>query len=123
MNAAKLLARADRYLDSAQALIQLDDFESAVSRSYYAMYYAARAALRSRSIEVKSHTGLINAFGHAFVKTGVIPGEIGRSIRELFEARQFGEYADEFVFTQLDAERYLAQAHAFVEQVRGLLIS
>jgi uncharacterized protein (UPF0332 family) len=49
--ADKLLVRAERYLTSAAILITSGDFESAVSRSYYAMFYAARAALSVRGME------------------------------------------------------------------------
>ena len=40
-----LLKRSDRYLKTAKILIKEVDFESSVSRIYYAMFFAAQAAL------------------------------------------------------------------------------
>jgi uncharacterized protein (UPF0332 family) len=34
-----LIERANKYLNSAELLIKEGDFESSVSRSYYAMFY------------------------------------------------------------------------------------
>ncbi len=61
--AEKLLGRADRYLVSAAALLELGDHESAVSRAYYAMFYTARAVLGVRGVTAKTHSGVVSEFG------------------------------------------------------------
>jgi uncharacterized protein (UPF0332 family) len=38
-----LLAKAQRYLRSADLLFRDEDYESSVSRTYYAMFYCAQA--------------------------------------------------------------------------------
>lgn len=43
-----MLQRARRYIESAEALRLRSDFDSAVSRLYYAMFYCAEAMLRAR---------------------------------------------------------------------------
>ena len=40
-----LILRARKYLKSAEVLLQEEDYESSVSRTYYAMFYSAEAAL------------------------------------------------------------------------------
>ena len=42
-----LIKRAERYLLSAKLLLKEGDYESSVSRIYYAMFFAAQAALLS----------------------------------------------------------------------------
>ncbi len=40
-----LIQRAGKYLKSAEILLQAGDYESSVSRTCYAMFYCAEAAL------------------------------------------------------------------------------
>ncbi len=49
-----LLAKAQRYLRSADLLFQDGDYESCISRAYYAMFYCAQAALLTRSLTFSS---------------------------------------------------------------------
>jgi uncharacterized protein (UPF0332 family) len=48
------MAKALRALESAAALLGKDDFEGSANRSYYAMFHAARGALASRNVEIRS---------------------------------------------------------------------
>lgn len=93
MTAAEmLLLRADRYLASAEALIELGDHESAVSRSYYAMSYAARAALRERGIEPRTHAGVVSEFGRVFVKSGEVERTHLAALSRALNDRLLAEY-------------------------------
>lgn len=70
------------YIDRARLALQqskdnldLGHYDVAVSRAYYAMFYAATALLHSQGISRKKHSGVHSAFGQQFVKTGLIePG-------------------------------------------------
>ena len=64
-----LIEKARRYLRSAELLIGDGDYDSAVSRAYYAMFYAAEAALLKKGMTFSSHKAVISAFGQHFVKT------------------------------------------------------
>jgi uncharacterized protein (UPF0332 family) len=90
--ARALVAKAQRYLKSAELLLRDGDYESSVSRSYYAMFYCAEATLLMRGLTFSSHRGVIAAFGEHFVKTGVFPREMGRDLNRAFEKRQLGDY-------------------------------
>ncbi|MFQ6126342.1 MAG: HEPN domain-containing protein [Candidatus Heimdallarchaeota archaeon] len=68
---ASLLQRASRYLKSAELLLGSGDYESSVSRTYYAMYYSAQAMLLARNLSYSSHRSVISAFGEYFIKTGI----------------------------------------------------
>ena len=43
-----LVAKASRFIESARALKEMGDLESAVSRLYYAMFFCAEALLLSK---------------------------------------------------------------------------
>ena len=90
--AKALVERARRYLKSAEMLLRDRDFKSSVSRTYYAMFYCAQAALLTKELSFSSHKGVISAFGEHFVKTGIFPKEMGRELNRAFEKRQVGDY-------------------------------
>ena len=52
MNEIKsLISRSERYIKSAELLFNDGDYESAVSRVYYAMFYCVEAAKRCLNID------------------------------------------------------------------------
>jgi len=75
-----LIERAKRYLKSAEILLEEGDYESSVSRTYYAMFYSAQAMLLTKNLSFSSHKGVISAFGEYFVKTGIFPKEMGKEL-------------------------------------------
>lgn len=118
---ATLIARSRKYLDSATLLSQAADFESSVSRSYYAMFYVAQAALLSQNLTYSSHKSVISSFGEQFVKTGVFPREMGRQLNLAFQKRQLGDYEAAFVLSREDAESLAGEAVRFVDLVERYL--
>jgi uncharacterized protein (UPF0332 family) len=77
-----LIERAKRYLKSAEILLEEGDYESSVSRTYYAMFYSAQAMLLTKNLSFSSHKGVISAFGEQFVKT---PDKLEEDVEFLFE--------------------------------------
>lgn len=121
MSEEELLARAERYVRSAKLLLDDGDRASSISRSYYAMFYAARAALEADGIDADSHRGVISTFGERFVKDGPLDRHYGRDLSEAFRQRNVSEYEptrkvpDDTATSLLDAES------AFVEWIRSML--
>ncbi len=116
-----LIEKAGRYLRSAELLIQDSDYDSAVSRAYYAMFYAAQAALLKKAMTFSSHKAVISAFGRHFVKTGIFEKEMGRDLNVIFDERQLGDYEPMFSISQDDARRATKAAQGFVDQIAAWL--
>lgn len=72
MSTHPALERAERYLETAAAMIELGDIESSISRSYYAMFYVVRALLAEKGITPKTHSGMRNQSGLHMVKAGLV---------------------------------------------------
>ncbi len=87
-----LIQRALKYLRSAEILLKEGDYESSVSRAYYAMFYSAQAMLLTKNLSFSSHKGVISSFGEHFIKTGIFQKEMGRELNRAFEKRQIGDY-------------------------------
>ena len=67
----RYLNLATEDLAAAQDNLRLGHLRAAVSRAYYAMFYATTALLGSRGLWRSKHQGLIAAFGKYFVKSGL----------------------------------------------------
>jgi len=102
-------------------LIDNGDCDSAVSRTYYAMFYCAEAALLTKGLTFSSHKGVLSAFSEHFIKTGVFAKEMGRSLNLAFEKRQLGDYEYTFSVERDEAESLLNDGRDFVRQVSNWL--
>ena len=116
-----LIKRAERYLKSAKILVNDGDFESAVSRTYYAMFYSAQAVLLTKNLSFSSHKGAITMFGEHFIKTGVFSKELGRELNRAFAKRQIGDYTHAFVISEDEAEQLLENGKDFVAEITRYL--
>ena len=112
-----LLRRANKYLESADILLKAEDYESSVSRTYYAMFYSAQALLLTKNMSFSSHKAVISAFGEHFVKTGIFPKEMGRELNRTFVKRQLGDYEYTFVISRNEAVEILKNGKKFVKNI------
>jgi len=117
-----MLDKAWRYLDSAELLRCNGDFDSAVSRLYYAMFYGAEVLLLVKGKTFSSHRAVLAAFGEHFIKSGLFPKEMHYWLHRAFEKRQISDYdyltgisADEVVDLQEKAKRFLESTKAFLK--------
>ncbi|MFQ6060377.1 MAG: HEPN domain-containing protein [Thermoplasmata archaeon] len=116
-----LIERADRYLESARILLESGDYESSVSRTYYAMFYSVEALLLTKGLSFSSHKGVISGFGEHFIKTGVFPREMGRELSLAFQKRQLGDYEYSFVMSKDETGKMLETGRHFVGKIRDYL--
>ncbi len=92
-----------------------------MSRSYYAMFYAARAATLSEGIQASKHSTVVSSFGHLFARTGRVPQRLHKALTRAFADRQSADYEPSWQASRQDAETRLAQAEEFVQEVRRIL--
>lgn len=65
-------------MKSARLLIKGGNYESAMSRVYYAMFYCVEAVLLNKRLSFSSHKAVISTFGEHFVKTEIFPNLLSR---------------------------------------------
>jgi uncharacterized protein (UPF0332 family) len=112
-----LVKRAKKYLKSAEILLNEEDFESSVSRVYYAMFYVVEALLLTEGLSFSSHRGVISAFGERFIKPGIFPREMGKELNRAFEKRQLSDYEYIFVISRDEAREMLEKGKIFTERI------
>jgi uncharacterized protein (UPF0332 family) len=88
----RLLEMAGRAVESAQRSIAADDAATAANRAYYAMLYAAQAALAGEEVDVRSHGAVHAAFGARFAKTRRLDPALHRWILDAFDLRLLADY-------------------------------
>jgi uncharacterized protein (UPF0332 family) len=116
-----LFKRADDNLESIQLLIDNGYHDIAVSRSYYAMFYAAEAVLLTKKLKFSSHSGVVSQFGIHFIKTGVFKPELGRNFNRAFDDRSSADYGFKSEINKETAEKAFYRADNFVKQLKEYL--
>lgn len=114
----EFIEKAKLYLKTAEVAIQIGDYDSSVSRSYYAMFYMVRALLEKQGVRVKTHKGAISKFHEIFVKSGIFPQEFSQILRKAHRFREIGDYGRHVRNVSKEtAEKMLENAKKFVEEV------
>jgi uncharacterized protein (UPF0332 family) len=124
MNADRLLEKAMRAVNSARRLVEDGAYDDAVSRAYYGMFNAARAALELVDApfeleNVSTHGTIIGAFGKHLVKEGLVGRELGIALSGAAALRKSADYADREVSAQA-ARAVTDDAVQFAETIWGL---
>lgn len=102
----------------AEKLFRDGEYEDTISRAYYAMYHAARAALSTVNIFPKTHEGVVTEFGRKFVLTGIFPKELGKNLADAKAARETYEYSVTATVEKSEAETILSNAQKFVNAIK-----
>lgn len=116
-----LFQKARRALDTARVVVELGDAEAAISRAYYAAFYAATAALLSIGETQKTHKGTHQRFHFRFVASGEISPAVGEVISHAFDLRQRADYEAVTVFDVKAAADLIDDVQVFVDTVEGLV--
>lgn len=115
------LNRAYQDLQAVQGILGQGSYAIAISRAYYAMFYAASALLASKGISRSKHSGVISAFNEYFVKTGLIEAEYARMLAHAFNARLGSDYDVTSDVDKDSAEAVIQDAHRFVDRAEAYL--
>ena len=86
------------------------------------MFYAVLALLVTRKQETSKHSGAISLFDKEFVKTGMFKREFSRWLHDAFDLRQRSDYAAQGQVSKEEASQMLAQAKAFVAEVKSKIM-
>jgi len=109
-----LLRKARESVKAARLLSGESMHDFAVSRAYYAMFYAAEALLAGRGLSFSKHSAVHAAFGQHFAKPGIVPVEMHRYLLDASDARTVGDYGVGPELTREDAALHIGRAEEFI---------
>jgi uncharacterized protein (UPF0332 family) len=115
------IARALAALKQSGDNLELDYYDVAASRAYYAMFYATSGLLTSNGISRSKHSGVRAAFGEYFVKTGIFSPTYAKMLARAFELRLDSDYDVTGSVGRREAEETLKDARQFVKRVAQFL--
>ena len=113
----KVLAKANDCLADAEYLYEGKRYEAAINRAYYAMFTAVQGLLLSYDIFVKTHSGAKNKFHELYLKTGLLPIELGKILEDASILRQEAGYDFAFHVSEEDAKQTIDDAVVFIKSV------
>jgi len=115
------LEDAKEKLESAKILLQANKLKDCISRSYYAMFSAARALLATKSLDSPKHSGVITLFNQHFVKPGLVSKELGKLLAKAKDAREKSDYGDFTIFSKEEAEKQIEAADSLIKEIEVVL--
>lgn len=117
----RLLDKAARAIEAAETLLEHGYPEFATGRAYYAMFYTTEALLNEKDLHFSKHGGVHGAFGEHYVKTGVFDVRYHRWLLDAFDRRIEGDYSEEVVVVDQDANELIEQAKDFLQEAKRFL--
>ncbi len=114
-------AKAEKFLSTAERALDTGDYDSCVSRCYYAMFFTAEAALLTKNVTASSRKGVISLFGEHFVKTNILERNLGKALNDAYDKRLVGDYGVGFTVTEGQAKDLLKTARDFVQKLKSYL--
>jgi uncharacterized protein (UPF0332 family) len=117
------LQQAEESLAEAESLYNSGFFRGAINRSYYAMFYSVLALTVLKQASTSKHGSLISFFDREFVKTGIFPKELSKSLHFAFQKRQENDYGDVFTVNSDESSQVLADAKVFIESIIEYFVS
>jgi len=118
---AAYLTRSHEDIDTARLLLANGRYKVALTRAYYAIFYAASAMLLSEGIKRSKHSGVQSAFRQSFIKSGVIEAEYSDIYGAARDARELSDYELWFMPAEEFAEIIIADAERFVARMERYL--
>ncbi len=104
----------------AQMALASGHLEGAVSAAYYAMLYAARAALSERDEYARTHGGTWHLFHERYVTTGAFDQDLHAMAHRAQRAREGGDY-EAITPSHADTEAFVAGATEYIAAVEQML--
>ncbi len=104
---------------AAASAVEEEDPSTALSAAYYAMLYAARAALSERNVYTKTHRGLWHELRRVFVETGELDADLVASVQKIQPEREQADY-DAWAAPAEDARHAIELSGTFLAAIEAL---
>ena len=86
------------------------------------MFYSVLALLAVKKLGTSKHSGAIGLFDKEYVREGIFPKELSKSLHIAFDLRQTHDYGELIEIDKEIAENVLKDAKLFVKEIESYLI-
>jgi len=109
--------RAYDEIKAAKLLYESHLFAAAISRAYYASFYAINYIFLQDNIDVKTHKQLAIEFRKLYIKTGKFDKKISKILTQLFNCRMLCDYEASIDLEQEHVRHLIDLAEEFVSGI------
>ncbi len=117
------LTKAKATLSEVELLMQNQLYNAALSRLYYACFYATTALLLSKGLTPKTHSGVDTLLHQHFVKQNVFDADKSAFFTRLMRQREIDDYNDFLIADKHLVEKYIQPAKEYINYITALLPS
>ena len=115
------IEKANRFLRQAEMVKELEQWDLAANRYYYACFHAVQALFIHNGLASKTHSGMLSQFGLHFIKTGIIEDRLGGFLTRMEQLREKGDYNCIFSINQEELSTIVEPAHELVKVITHLI--
>lgn len=115
------MEKASRFLEQAEMVCGLQQWDLAANRYYYACFHAVQALFIHDGLASKRHSGMLSQFGKFFIKTGIIEDRLGGFLTRMEQLREKGDYNCIFSVNEDELCTIVEPAHELVKVIASLI--
>ena len=115
------MEKAHRFLNQAQMVRDLQQWDLAANRYYYACLHAVQALFIHNGLASKTHSGMLSQFGQHFIKTGIIEDRLGAFLTRMEQMREKGDYNCLFSISEEELITIIEPAKELIRIIEGLI--
>ncbi|MBR6445372.1 MAG: HEPN domain-containing protein [Prevotella sp.] len=115
------MEKADRFLTQAEMVREMQQWDLAANRYYYACFHAVQALFIHNGLASKTHSGMLRQFGLHFIKTGIIEDRLGGFLTRMEQLREKGDYNCVFSINEEELNTIVEPAHELVKVIAELV--
>jgi uncharacterized protein (UPF0332 family) len=115
--------RAQESMRAAEVLTKGGCSADAISRTYYAVLHAAKAALYVRGVAADTHRAIRQMFGLHLISAGEIEKSWSAHLGKGFDQRLAADYDAEISFSEAEAIEACRLTRRFLRRIRQYLLS
>ena len=115
------LQRGKEMLKDAEMLLAHGSYKSALNRTYYAVFHAARALLATKELDSRKHKGVVSLFNKHFVKTGLMDKRFSKILSEAKDLREDSDYDDFYLIDEEEVKKDFQNCKDFIKEVERVV--
>lgn len=115
------MEKANRFLEQAEMVQELKQWDLAANRYYYACFHAVQALFIHNGLASKRHSGMLSQFGLHFIKTGIIEDKLGGFLTRMEQLREKGDYNCVFSVNEEELCTIIEPAHELIAVITRLI--
>ena len=115
------MEKAHRFLKQAGMMCELEQWDIAANRYYYACFHAVQALFIHNGLSSRRHSGMLTQLGLHIVKTGIIEDRLGAFLTRMEQLREKGDYNCLFEVTKEELLSFVEPTNELIDKISSLI--